>query len=80
MLPIGLNDISLNGSLDSDSQEDNSVEEIQQQDDEELLNAEVPDSTGSKSDCDSIPSEHSEGFNHHEYLRRYALRVVTITH
>jgi hypothetical protein len=39
-----------------------------------------PESTGSKSDCDEIPSEHPEGFTHHEYMRRYALRVVTITH
>ena len=39
-----------------------------------------PESTGSRSECSDIPSEHEEGLNHHEYMRRYALRVVTITH
>lgn len=39
-----------------------------------------PESNGSKSDCDEIPDEHPSGFTHHEYMRRYALRVVTITH
>jgi hypothetical protein len=39
-----------------------------------------PESTGSKSSCSSIPSEHEAGVNHSEYMRRYALRIVTITH
>ncbi len=72
-IPADPLDSSLNSA--AASYEDSSL-------DEELSNHELsqPESTGSKSDCDEIPSEHPAGFTHHEYLRRYALRVVTITH
>jgi hypothetical protein len=31
------------------------------------------------SDLSSIPSEHDEGLNFNEYIRKYALKLVTIT-
>ena len=33
----------------------------------------------SESEGSDIPDEHENGFNHNEYKRRYALRVVTIS-
>lgn len=32
------------------------------------------------SDCTSIPEEHEDGITFTEYTRRYALRIISITH